>query len=96
MSPEEVAAGLSEARRIREDLTDNWDAFCDADQLPHPRDYPFPDNLEASGYATLESVDDDDLETPFAWERGIVAGGLVWRLTPLGEQVRHHRQKGQP
>lgn len=86
---EKMAAGLSEA--VKRDLTDNWDHFCEADRGLIVSDDPnYPDQLEAAGYVEFDAVDDDDLEEPFAWERGIVPGGSVLRLTPLGLALRDH------
>lgn len=82
-----LAASLSEAQRA--DLTANWDHFCDADYTLMKTDDPeYPANLEAAGYVILDAVSDDDLETPFAWELGIEAGGSVYRLTSLGMELR--------
>lgn len=87
MTPAEIARSLTEAKELREDLTENWDALCDADPIPHFREN-FPEGLEAAGYAELVPVDADALDSPFAWERGIEPGGLMWRLTPLGLAIR--------
>jgi hypothetical protein len=86
-----IAAGLS--RDTVEDLTANWDALSQADPIPHWREN-FPEDLEALGYAELRPTDQDDLEEPFAYERGIVAGGEVWALTPLGLAVKAHLEAG--
>lgn len=87
-----IATGLTVAKELHEDLTVNWDAFCDADPLPHPREY-FPDSLDAAGYAELVPVDDDALDDPFAAERGIEPGGMMWRLRPIGLALRAHLNK---
>lgn len=87
-----MAAGLSEAQELCEDLTSNWDAFCDADPLPHRREN-YPEDLERLGYAELVPVDADALDSSFAWERGIVPGGSMWQLTPLGLALRAHLQE---
>lgn len=84
-----LAKGLTEAQR--RDLTSNWDHFCDADHGDIRSDDPnYPDALIAAGYVFIDAVDDDDLETAFAWELGIEAGGLVCRLTPSGLALRAH------
>ena len=87
MTPDEIARGLTDAKSLAEDHTDNWTAFCDADPLPHRREN-FPECLEHAGYAEFVSVDADALEDPFASERGIEQDGMMWRLTPLGLAVR--------
>lgn len=90
-NPADIARALSEAQRLHEDLTDNWDAFCSGDPPPHPRDEPdFPQCLEAHGFVELVPVDDDALEHPFASEIGLEPGGMMWQLTPLGLAVRDH------
>ncbi len=87
-----IAAGLTEAHKLHEDLTSNWDAFCDADPLPYFRD-DFPESLERAGYATLRSVNDEDLDCSFAADRGIITDGDIWVLTPLGLAVRKHLEQ---
>lgn len=84
-----IAASLTKAQQ--RDLTSNWDHFCQADySLMTSDDENYPDALEESGFVCLDGVNADDLETPFADELGIVEGGSVYRLTPLGLQVRQH------
>lgn len=87
MTLSSLAGKLTEAQRLHEDLLANWDAFSDADPLPHPRE-DFPECLERQGYAELVPVDDDALDEAFAWERGIEAGGLMWQLTASGLSLR--------
>lgn len=86
-TPTEIARSLTAAERA--DLTRNWDAFCDCDwqdMTCEPDGYA--ERMEAAGYAELVPVDADALDDPFAAERGICPGGMMWRLTPLGEAVR--------
>jgi len=74
-------------------LTSDWDAFCDCDWHLMSCDIKgFAERLEQLGYVTFDAVDDDDLDDAFASERGIVPGGTIWRLTPLGLAVRAHIQ----
>lgn len=96
----QIADKLTKAEtdvQLARDLTANWDAFSDADPLPYPAgnegDVSFPERLEEAGYAELVAVDDDALEDPFAYERGIVRGGMMWSLTDLGLQVRQILQE---
>lgn len=86
------AKSAIEGQRLIEDLTVNWDAFCDADPLPHPRDN-FPECLGAQGLAEIVPVDDDALDSAFAWERGINPGGSMWQLTSEGVALRQHLQE---
>lgn len=87
----EIAGRLSKAQR--DDLTKNWDAFCDGDRGDMRTDDPeYPASLEAAGFVKWDSVDADDLEDAFAWERGIEPGGTVYRFTPLGLAVRNFIQ----
>jgi len=66
-----------------------WDAFCDCDELPDGIDYnAYLNWLDNTPLVDFRSVDDDDLEEPFAEERGICAGGAVFCLTSLGLAVR--------
>ncbi len=82
---EQVADSLSEAQRL--DFTEYWDAICDADPLPCDYD-EYVERMEVGGFAELVPVDDEALESAFAWERGIEPGGMMWQLTPLGLAVR--------
>lgn len=87
-----IAAKLTKAEH--DDLTTNWDAFCDCDwQDMSCEAEGFAERLEAAGFVTFDAVTDDDLEGPFADDLGIVPGGSVWRLTPLGLAVRQHLQE---
>lgn len=87
-----ICAGLSAAEKRA--LTSDWDAFCDCDWGDMSCEVDgFAERLEAAGFVTFDAVDDDDLETPFADELGIVAGGSIWRLTPLGLSVRAYLEQ---
>lgn len=89
MTAEEIVQKLTKAQHLREDLLDNWDALCSGDPPPHPRDGPdFPESLEQEGFVELVPVDGDALAHPFASEIGLEPGGMMWRLTPLGLEVR--------
>ena len=85
-NPEASAIAERLTPEQKRDLTINWDDFCDADRLQLPPDYP--DALMKARFVILDAVDEDDLETSFAWELGIEPGGSVYRLTPLGLAVR--------
>lgn len=99
--PDDIAAivkGLTEARRRAEtisDLTVNWDLFSDAEPLPCDRD-EFLSRMLDGGFVELVEVDDDALDDPFAWERGIEPGGMMWRLTETGLRVRAALQEDRP
>ena len=83
-----ICAGLTKARKANW-LTEAWDAFCDCDELPSGIDYQaYIDWLDDTPLVTLRSVEPDDLEDPFAEERGIHADGSVYCLTDLGKWVR--------
>jgi hypothetical protein len=66
-----------------------WGAFCDCD--PSPDD--FGDRMEHAGLIVLEGVSEDDLDEAFAAERGIVPGGLIWRLTKAGDAAMRDEGK---
>lgn len=90
-----IAAGLTKAQSLA--LTSDWDAFCDRDYGDMSCAYEgFTERLEESGFAFLDDVDDDDLEDAFAYERGIEAGRMIYRLTELGLAVRAHLQQVNP
>jgi hypothetical protein len=84
---------LSEAEwRLREDLRANWAAFCDAD--PFEGSDTFTDRMEAAGYCELVSVTKAALQDPFAYERGIEPGGMMWQLTEAGRAALTHQNPG--
>lgn len=85
--PKTIVADLTEARETLLDLTDRWDRICDADPLDCDYD-EYLARMEAAGFMEYAPVDDDALESAFAWERGIVPGGSMLQLTPLGLEVR--------
>ncbi len=88
----DLAAKLTEIQRL--DLTERWDQFCDCDPLSGNRDHEeYRADMLLDGFADLRAVDDDDLEDPFAWDRGIVPGGEVYTLTPLGLAVRQYLEQ---
>lgn len=85
MKAEEIVMGLTGDERLFP--TEYWDAFCEKDPLPiEPEEYEAW--MENRGLAELDWVNDSDLESAFAEECGIVPGGMVFRLTPLGLEVR--------
>ncbi len=51
--------------------------------LPRPL-IRFSERIGGCGFIELRVVTDDDLESSFAYERGIERGGMVWSLTPEG------------
>jgi len=57
-----------------------WADFCDAEPVPPE----FIDDMEVARFSELTPTTDDDLNSPFAYERGIERGGYVWRLTEAG------------
>lgn len=61
-------------------LRKHWGDFCDADPVPPD----FIDLMAAAGYIELRSVTAADLAEPFAAERGIEKGGMLWELTEQG------------
>jgi hypothetical protein len=84
-----LAEALTDTQRL--DLTERWDQFCDKDELSGNRD---PDEYTADllldGFADMRGVEPDDLDNPFAYERGIEEGGWLYELTPLGRALRDH------
>lgn len=72
-----------------EELKDDWYKFCDADPVADG----FIERMEAAGYAELVAVTEQALEDPFAAERGIERGGMMWQLTRLG-RMRMERNDG--
>lgn len=76
-----MAGGEVEA----EDLRRHWSAFCDADNFPGRE--TFTDRMEAAGLIQLVPVDEQALEDPFAAERGIEPGGVMWTPTKAGQAV---------
>lgn len=72
--------------RDLDDLRKHWDAFCDGDRADVPTD--FTDRMEAAGYARIRSVCPADIcDDPFAAERGIEKGGMLWELTAKGRSA---------
>lgn len=74
-------AVLKEAAAERE-LWERWQTFCDCDPFPGSDD--FGERMEAAGLLCLRPVTKHDLDTPFAYEKGIEPGGSVWDLTDAG------------
>ncbi len=68
-------------------VRDYWSAICDCDWhlVPAPVIERYEDLLISDGLAFWDGVDEDDLQSPFAEELGVVAGGSVLRLTSKGE-----------
>ena len=84
-----IARGLNPTQR--DDLLVRWPEFCDADPLSGGRDQDeFVADMLLDDFIRLRDVQPDDLDDPFAWERGIEPGGMVYVLTPLGEALRAH------
>lgn len=84
-----VIAGTLRADGKTAWLTTAWDAFCDCDELPVGIDYQaYLDWLDDTPLVDFRFVNADDLEDPFAEDRGIRADGLIYCLTPLGLRVR--------
>lgn len=65
-----------------DDLRKNWMRFCDAD--PFNGSDTFPERMEAAGLIEFVAVTQDALDEPFASERGIEPGGMMWQLTEAG------------
>ncbi|WP_366655297.1 hypothetical protein [Fodinicurvata sp. EGI_FJ10296] len=76
-----MAGGEVEA----EDLRRHRSAFCDADNFPERE--TLTDRMEAAGLIQLMPVDEQALEDPFAAERGIEPGGVMWTLTKAGYAI---------
>lgn len=78
---------MTEAQwQARHDLRQHWHAFCDCDPFPGRED--FAERMDAAGLIGLRSVTKRDLEEdPFAAERGIEKGGLLWDLTAAGRRA---------
>lgn len=87
MEAERIAKRLTEASELRADLTERWDLLTDADPLPCDYD-AYLERMEQDGFMECVPVDDEALDDPFAYERGIEPGGMMYRLTPLGLEVR--------
>ena len=64
-------------------LRRHWHSFCDADPLPMSQD-EFTDPLEEAGLIEFVAVTKAALQEPFAAERGIEKGGMMWQLTKAG------------
>ena len=73
-------AARAEVERMRGIVDALWGARCDADPLQDVLD----NLMEKHGYATWRDVTADDVEAPFAAERGIFLGGSLLELTPEG------------
>lgn len=72
--------------RDLDDLRKHWHAFCDAD--PFDGGDTFIERMDARGYARLRPVKKSDLaDDPFAAERGIEPGGMLWELTAKGHRA---------
>lgn len=61
-----------------------WDDYADANWQLVKDPTAFLEQCEDAGLAELVPVDNDALDDPFAAERGIEPGGMMWRLTALG------------
>lgn len=61
-----------------------WDRFSDRDPIDDPDG--FLSAAEEMGLIELVDVDAEALDDPFAYERGIEPGGMMWRLTDAGRQ----------
>jgi hypothetical protein len=68
-----------------EDLRAHWNAACDADWFEGCHD--FMERMEAAGFCDLFPVEPEHLDDPFAAERGIEPGGMIWVLTEKGLDV---------
>jgi len=63
-------------------LRAHWGNFCDCDWRDVPDD--FAEAMAAAGLIHSRPVTADDLEDPFAHERGLYEGGYLWELTASG------------
>lgn len=89
----DIALKAAVASGERQDLREHWEAFCDAD--PFPGSDTFADRMERAGLIECVAVDDEALESPFATERGIEPGGLMWKLTKAGHAALKEKNDGQ-
>lgn len=64
------------------ELRRHWNDFCDAD--PFPESDTFADRMEEAGFIEFVPVTTDALASPFAAERGVELGGMMWVLTAAG------------
>jgi hypothetical protein len=64
-----------------EDFAAEWDRFTDCEPTKDPY---FLEKAEKEGLAELVPVTKCALQDPFAYERGIEKGGMMWQLTPSG------------
>lgn len=64
------------------ELCAHWHAFADADPIPDSDG--FIQRMEAAGLVEWRPVEREDLEDSFAWERGIIEGGMLFALTAAG------------
>ena len=76
--------------RTLDEFRRDWNAFCDADPVAPD----FAERMEAAGFIELVPVDDEALDDPFAYERGIEPGGLMWDLTPAGRSALSPKADG--
>lgn len=68
-----------------EDLRIYWLYFGDAD--PFDGCDTFAERMETAGYIHLVPVTAEALEDPFAADRGIEPGGMMWELTEEGRKA---------
>lgn len=85
LAVEDIVNLLDRDRAAVADLTEHWASFCDADAFAGSD--TFLERMEAAGYIEVVPVTPEALEDPFAYERGIVPGGVMWQLTSSGRDA---------
>lgn len=68
--------------RDLDNLRKHWSMWCDRDAFEGSD--TFIDDMEAAGYAHTRPVTRADLAKPFAFDRGIEKGSVLWELTKKG------------
>ncbi len=79
-------------RAAEDELRENWVSFCDAD--PFPNSDTFGDRMESHGLIELVPVTKSALEDALAAERGLEAGGMMYRLTVAGRAALQQQEEG--
>ena len=74
---------------MRDMFADMWDDFTECEYRLIEDVDVFLESAEVLGLAEFIPVDDDALRDPFASERGLEKGGIMWSLTKAG-QTRYH------
>lgn len=71
---------------LKDEFADMWDDYTECDWRLITDPTSFLEKCEDAGLAECVDVDDAALNESFAAERGIEPDGMMWRLTPEGQE----------